>query len=573
MRRLVTVSMLALVVPAIVVAVPVVSAPQPSPRPVAATMHHIAISPMLALVSATHSQPLTLVAQQSTSNFRAVGLSWRTPPSGTAITLRAQIEVRSGGQWSGWQELDSSDPGTDASSDGADAPAAGAARDGTDPLWVDHGNGVAIRLLSVSGGEPIDLRVDLIDPGTSPADATAGTAPAASSAQADAGQPTILTRTDWGADESLRMNACPTGPQYTGTPQVAFLHHTDTPNNYAPEDVPAIIRSIYAFHVEGEGWCDVGYNFLVDRFGRIWEGRYGGIDKAVLGAHTGGFNTNSFGVSLIGTFNTAQPPQPMIDATAQLMAWKLALSYANPVGTATLTAAPFSEVRFAAGTKVLFNVISGHRDADQTSCPGNAAYALLPQLRQETLQDMGAGLVNPTSIVTTPRTVAGNGTVHVVAGMLAPGSWQLLVQDASGSTVRTMTGSGAGIDTTWDMTSDAGTPVPAGAYTLTLSGSQNNQTALPWTTSLVVGGVFGSLDTATTQIGQISLSGWAARAADTTPAVLNITIDGALAGSITPSRPRLDVAAIYPQYTGNLGYSASEPATPGYHNLCVIGVD
>jgi hypothetical protein len=572
-RRLITVSMLALVVPAVVVAVPVVSAPQASPHPVAATMHHVAISPMLALEGATPSRPLTLVAQQATSKFRAVGLSWRTPPSGGVATLRAQIEVRSGGQWSGWQELDSSDPGTDSSSDGPNAPTAATTRDGTDPLWVDHGDGVAIRLLSVTGAEPVDLRVDLIDPGSSPADATAGTAPAVSSAQADAAQPTILTRADWGADESLRMSSCPSGPQYTGMPKVAILHHTDTTNNYAPQDVPAIIRSIYAFHVEAEDWCDVGYNFLVDRFGRIWEGRYGGIDKPVLGAHAGGFNTNTFGVGLIGTFTSAQPTQAMLDGTAQLMAWKLALSYANPVGTATLTAAPFSEVRYKPGTQVSFNVISGHRDADQTSCPGNAAYALLPQLRQEVLTDMGAGLVNPNSIVTTPRTVGTNGTVHVVAGMLAPGSWQLLVQDASGTAVRTITGSGAAIDTTWDMTSDAGTPVPAGAYTITLSSAQNNQTARPWTTSLVVGGVFGSLETATTQIGQISLSGWAARAADTNPAALNITIDGALAGSVTPSSPRPDVTATYPQYTGNLGYSASEPATPGYHNLCVVGVD
>ena len=227
----------------------------------------------------------------------------------------------------------------------------------------------------------------------------------------------------------------------TGTPKVGFLHHTDTPNGYAPEDVPAIIRSIYAFHVQSEGWCDVGYNFLVDRFGRIWEGRYGGVDKSVLGAHAGGFNTNSVGVALIGTFSTAQPPQPMIDATAQLMAWKLAMAYGNPVGTATLTAAAFSQVRYPVGTPVTFNVIAGHRDADQTSCPGNAAYALLPQIRQEVLADMGAGLVSlsmtPSEI---PRTSRRHGVaVHVVAGMLAPGSWQLAVQDSTGTTVRTIT--------------------------------------------------------------------------------------------------------------------------------------
>src|ERR1700690_1839931 len=140
----------------------------------------------------------------------------------------------------------------------------------------------------------------------------------------------------------------------------------------------------------------------------------------------------------------------MLDGTAQLMAWKLSLSYANPVGTATLTAAPFSEVRYRAGTKVSFNVISGHRDADETACPGNAAYALLPQLRQEVLTDMGAGLVGPAITVPKPRTVAGNGSVHVVAGMIAAGTWQILVQDSTGAEVRTIAGSGSAIDTTWD---------------------------------------------------------------------------------------------------------------------------
>ena len=570
MRRLVTFSMLAVAVPAVVVTLPVVSVPQASPRPVTSITEHIVAASALDLSSATPTAPLMVVPQQATSGFRAVGLSWRADSGVTG--LHAQVQVRSDGAWSGWQELDAADLGTGSSAN-ADAPAGRVTRDGSDPLWVDHADGVEVRLLSVTGGEPRDLRVDLVDPGSSPADATPGSATSAGSAFADMAQPSILTRADWGADETLRQGACPSGPEYTGTPKVAFLHHTVTPNTYAPQDVPAIIRSIYAFHVQGEGWCDVGYNFLVDRFGRIWEGRFGGVDKAVLGAHTGGFNTNSFGVALIGTFNTAQPPQPMIDATSQLMAWKLAMSYANPVGTATLTAAAFSQVRYPVGAQVAFNVISGHRDADQTSCPGNAAYALLPQIRQQVLADMGAGLVNPALTVPTPRNVGGNGSVHVVAGMLAPGSWQLAVQDSTGATVRTIVGAGAAIDTIWDMTNDAGSPVPAGAYTVTLTSSQNNQTARPWTSSVIVGGVFGSLDAATTQIGQISVSGWAARAADTAPAQLNITIDGALAGSVTPSSSRPDVIATYPQYPDALGYSISEPATPGYHNVCVMGVD
>ncbi|HEY5456247.1 MAG TPA: peptidoglycan recognition protein, partial [Acidothermaceae bacterium] len=434
-RRLLTLSMVAVVVPGALLALPVVSTPTAAPRPVASNTFSVAITPA-AFELASQLQPMTVVARQSTSDFRALGLSWRTDSG--VITLKAEVQVKTGNTWSGWQELDSSDPGTDATADGANAPSANVTRDGTDPMWVDHGDGIAVRLISVTGGEPQDLRLDLIDPGTSPADAAVGKGVPSGTALAAGTQPQIFTRADWGADESVRLRSCPQGPQYTGMPKVAILHHTDTTNNYAPQDVPAIIRSIYAYHVEAEDWCDVGYNFLVDRFGRIWEGRFGGIDKAVLGAHSGGFNTNTFGVALIGTFNTVRPPQAMLDGTAQLMAWKLALSYANPVGTATLTAAPFSQVRYRAGTQVSFNVISGHRDADQTACPGNAAYATLPQLRQEVLADMGAGLVNPAITVPTPRTVSANGSVHLVAGMIAAGSWQILVQDSGGNEVATL---------------------------------------------------------------------------------------------------------------------------------------
>ena len=171
------------------------------------------------------------------------------------------------------------------------------------------------------------------------------------------------------------------------------MHHTVTTNTYGPGDSAAIVRSIYAFHVQGNGWCDIGYNFLVDQYGQIFEGRFGGVDKAVLGAHTGGFNTNSFGVAMIGTYSTVVPSPQLTNSLAQIIAWKLSLSYADPTGQATLRAADFSGNKFVTGTQVSFNVISGHRDADMTDCPGNQGYAMLPALRQQVLADMGAGLV------------------------------------------------------------------------------------------------------------------------------------------------------------------------------------
>jgi N-acetylmuramoyl-L-alanine amidase/FlgD Ig-like domain len=580
-RRYLPLSLLALAVPAAVIAIPVASAPAPTAHPVAPKTYHVDVAPSAIPASMPggdyeHSavvepQPGPAQPQQATKPFRAVGLSWTHDPGVTSLT--AEVRVRTDGAWTDWQELDSTDIGASGAGD-VDPGRTGsslALRDGTDPLWVDHADGVQVAITSVIGDTPKDLRVDLIDPGTSAADASAGTAPSVQTAVADAAQPAILTRAQWGADESLRERACPSGPEYSSALKVAFVHHTVTGNGYAAGDVPAIIRSIYAYHVEGEGWCDIGYNFLVDRFGRIWEGRFGGIDKAVLGAQAGGFNTDSFGVALIGTFTTATPPQAMVDATARVIAWKLAMAYDNPAGRTTLTAQAFSGSRFATGTLVPLNVISGHRDVDFTDCPGAGAYNLLPEIRQEALKDIGAGLVAPSASVTAPRTVSANGSVRVSAGMLAAGDWQLAVQDGGGNTVRTITGSGSSIATTWDMTTDAGTPVPTGRYTLSLTSTQNGVTARPWTTAIDVGAVFGAVEHVTASIGQVEVTGWAARGTDTLPASLAVTVSSATAGSGTTTLPRPDVAASYPGYGTDLGYDITVPATAGYHTVCVMG--
>ncbi len=465
-----------------------------------------------ASLTGASSGPIAEIPAQDTKPFRLVGLSWTHDPAISALT--AQIRVRSDGAWSGWQDEEKNDSGPDAGSPDAQR----APRDGTEPLWVDHADAVEARVVSVAGPTPQDVRVELIDPGTSAADSTVGhTAIAPASAMAAPAQPPIITRAQWGADENIRLRACPSGPEYTGTPKVAFVHHTVTGNSYGPGDTAAIVRSIYAYHVQGEGWCDVGYNFLVDQYGQIFEGRYGGVAKAVLGAHTGGFNTNSFGVSMIGTFDSVTPSAALQASLAKLLAWKLSLSYANPQAQATLSAASFSGSRYATGTRVTFNVISGHRDADLTACPGNAGYAILPGLRQAVSQLMIAGLVTP-DVTVTPRTKTANGSVRVTAGMLAAGDWQLLVQDTNGDTLQTLSGSGSSVDTTWDMTGADGNPVGPGTYTLTLTSTQNGDTAVPWTKPVTIGGPFDRLSGAD-RYGTAVAVGQAAAADSTTVVV------------------------------------------------------
>ena len=112
-----------------------------------------------------------------------------------------------------------------------------------------------------------------------------------------------------------------------------FVHHTVNANDYTPDEVPGILRSIYAYHTQSRGWSDIGYNFLVDKFGRIWEGRYGGVDRPVVGAHTLNYNENSFAMSAIGNYETAQPTAAMLQAYGVLFAWKLSLHGVDAAST------------------------------------------------------------------------------------------------------------------------------------------------------------------------------------------------------------------------------------------------
>src|SRR5690606_21938388 len=110
---------------------------------------------------------------------------------------------------------------------------------------------------------------------------------------------TVNTRASWGARGAKE----PPSIASSGL-KLAVVHHTASTNAYSASQVPSILRSMQAFHMDGNGWNDIGYNFLVDRFGNVWEGRGGGVDKAVIGAHAGGFNTGSVGVSVIGNFES-----------------------------------------------------------------------------------------------------------------------------------------------------------------------------------------------------------------------------------------------------------------------------
>ncbi|MFE0330904.1 N-acetylmuramoyl-L-alanine amidase [Streptomyces sp. NPDC058960] len=189
-------------------------------------------------------------------------------------------------------------------------------------------------------------------------------------------RPKIVTRSGWGADETLRE----AGFVYTDSVKVAFVHHTASGNNYTCAQAPSVIRSIYRYHVVSNGWRDIGYNFLVDKCGTIYEGRAGGIDKPVLGAHTLGFNSDSMGIAVLGTYSgDTKPPAQTLDGVGALSAWKLGLYGMDPRGTTYLVSGGGN--LYPKGEKARLNVLSGHRDGYATDCPGVQLYGRLSTIR------------------------------------------------------------------------------------------------------------------------------------------------------------------------------------------------
>jgi hypothetical protein len=199
-----------------------------------------------------------------------------------------------------------------------------------------------------------------------------------------------------------------------GAVHLAFVHHTVSANYYARGQSAGMVRSICLFHKYGNGWNDIGYNFVIDRYGQIFEARAGGIDEPIVGAQAGGYNVYSSGVALLGSFGGAAPNGTTFDALSKLLAWKLALHGVSVPGDVlvqvTRTGAPYS--RYRAGAHVRLDRISGHRDADTTSCPGNSLYRQLPRLRQ-----VVRGLAGTVCTLTARAAPTGPGAA-AIAGVL-----------------------------------------------------------------------------------------------------------------------------------------------------------
>ncbi|MFH8475989.1 peptidoglycan recognition protein [Streptomyces sp. NPDC018000] len=191
-------------------------------------------------------------------------------------------------------------------------------------------------------------------------------------------RPTIVLRTQWRADETKRDPYA----HYARGVTAIFIHHTDTPNGYDCADVPRTLRNLYTGQTRDNKWGDLGYNFLVDKCGTVYEGRAGGADRPVVGSHTLGFNQGTTGIAAIGTFGRGtHVPAAMEHAIAALAAWKLGLRGIDPTSKVLLTSTN-DKSRYAKGTSADFDAISGHRDGYATNCPGEALFARLPAIRE-----------------------------------------------------------------------------------------------------------------------------------------------------------------------------------------------
>ena len=202
------------------------------------------------------------------------------------------------------------------------------------------------------------------------------------------------------------------------------------------------MRGIELYHVKANGWNDIGYNFLVDRYGQVFEGRGGGMQRNVIGAHAEGFNTGSVGIAVIGTYSGKAPTPEAESALARLLAWRLDVGHVDPASSAMVTSGGNAKVRAGAG--VYMRAISGHRDAGFTACPGNALYARLGQLREVALTTGLPKLYDP-------RLAGRLGRfVRFSARLSQPLAWTVTVKGPDGARVADRSGTGDRISWFWD---------------------------------------------------------------------------------------------------------------------------
>jgi N-acetylmuramoyl-L-alanine amidase len=362
------------------------------------------------------ASPRTPASASGPERFNLVGLHWQGPG-------KVSFRTRSlSGRWSAWRTA------APEAEDGPDPRTAERARQGRwklgNPYWTGPSNRLQYRLR----GRVTRLRAHYV---WSPADA------APPRALAGTTTPAIVTRTAWRASESIRRGA----PRYATSLRFAVVHHSAGSNTYTRAQAPAVVRGIQLYHVRGNGWDDVGYNFLVDKYGQVYEGRFGGIERNVIGAHAQGFNTGSVGVALLGNYDSAALSSEARSALVRLLAWRLDVAHVDPLTALSMPSG--GNPRYPTGVPVLLRPISGHRDVGFTSCPGSILYGQLSLLAR------AVSLTGLPKLYAPAATLVG-GRVRFTGRLTAPIPWTVSVTDTLGTQVAVGGGFGPRVDWTWD---------------------------------------------------------------------------------------------------------------------------
>ncbi len=290
--------------------------------------------------------------EEATEEFSLMAVVFDSPPEEPVM-----VRVDDGaGNWGEWRELHAEQD------EGPDDPT----NYGTEPFWVGSSEAYEVNL---DAHDSQDASVVLVRTelrrSVAAVEDVAGAASSPIPFQ-------VNPRSAWGA-------RAPKDTNYGSVIKKAVVHHTVSSNSYSQSQVPGMIAGIQAYHQDGRGWDDIGYNFVVDKYGGIWEGRGGGIDRPVIGAHASGFNTNTVGISVLGDYSSATPSSATLEGVSRIAGWKLYTGAVDPSGSSSFTSG--GGTKYAAGTVVNLPNVIGHRDVGATTCPGTI-HSYLGQIRQ-----------------------------------------------------------------------------------------------------------------------------------------------------------------------------------------------
>ncbi len=298
--------------------------------------------------------------------FDMIGLLW---DGGEVSELWLQVRDQ-GGIWGDWVQVDV---------DADHAPDDQSGRFGSSPVFTGPATGARFAV----EGDPTGSEAMLINTQGIAALGSASAAVGLNSASYPpapswAGASFVKNRSGWDSTGCRKEGAT---TSYSSAKAIV-IHHTAGSNSYTEAQVPGIIAGHCLYHVNGRGWDDIGYNFLIDRFGGVWEGRTGSKTSPVQGAHTGGFNSQTQGIAMMGNFDSIAPTDATITGLKTMLSWLTGWHSIDPTGIVTLKAGT-GAVGFAPGQEFTSPSIVGHRDLGSTSCPGGIFYTTLVSIRLE----------------------------------------------------------------------------------------------------------------------------------------------------------------------------------------------